>query len=75
MILPDKHIPIEYSLISLGALVLNELKRPQRISTLWEKMRDIPEVGTFQRLVLTLDLLYMLGAIKFEKGLLRRIKS
>ena len=72
MILPNKHVKTKYSILGLGALLLKYMHRPQRVSTLWEKVRVIPEVGTFERFVLALDLLYALGAIELQEGKLRR---
>lgn len=73
MILPNKHVRTKYSLIGLGALILQNLNRPQQVSTLWEKLREFPEVGTFERFILALDFLYTIGAIEFENNQLRRI--
>ena len=75
MIMPNKHISTKYSLLGLGALILQNLQRPQRVSTLWEKLRVFPEVGTFERFVLALDLLYALGAIEFQDNKLWRQSS
>ena len=75
MILPTKHLSTSKSLLGVGAVLLRYLARPVTISTLWSKTKDLPEVVTFKRFVLTLDLLYMLGAIEFHDGLLRRTGS
>ncbi len=75
MILPTKHISIENSLIVVGAQVLNCLRRPQTVSNLWDKVRSLSGIGTFERFSLILDLLYMMGAIIFEDGLIRRQKK
>ena len=72
MILPTKHISLNQSLIGLGALLLKKLDRPRTVSGLWRKVRLIPEVGTFQRFVISLDFLYALGLIQFRNGLLKR---
>lgn len=74
MILPTKHIPTRQSIIGVGALVLQHLDRPRTLSDLWERLREVPEVGTFKRLVLTLDLLYAMGAVTLEDGLLERAR-
>ena len=42
------------------------------VSALWEHCRDIDEIATFERFVQGLDLLYCLGTINFERGLLVR---
>jgi len=72
MILPTKHISLNQSLIGLGALLLKKLDRPRTVSGLWRKVRLVPEVGTFQRFVISLDFLYALGLIQFRNGLLNR---
>ena len=40
MILPDKNIKLEYSLLNCGALVLESLEVPLTISALWEKLKE-----------------------------------
>jgi len=72
MILPTKHIPAKQSLIGVGALVLRHLEREKTLTALWERLHDIEEVGTFERLVLTLDMLYAMGAVEMNDGLLWR---
>jgi hypothetical protein len=72
MILPTKHITSPYSLLSLGALILGGLEEPSTVSRLWDRFRERREVATFQRFVLVLDLLFALGAVELENGLLRR---
>ncbi|MEA5566774.1 ABC-three component system middle component 6 [Anabaena sp. UHCC 0399] len=72
MILPTKHISTSHSLLGVGATILEHLYQPKTVSSLWSAVATIPEVGTFERFVLTLDLLYTIGAIEMEMGLLRR---
>ncbi len=78
MILPTKRITEERSLLGIGARVLQLLDEPRTVSRLWDdfKKRE-PSVGpaarvTYDWFVLALDLLFMLGAIRLEKGRLRR---
>lgn len=47
---------------------------PATVSSLWERVKDSPEVPGFERFVLALDLLYIMGAITLEDGLIRRTK-
>ena len=75
MIAPTKHISIDASLIGVGAAVLRQLSEPRTITALWEACRQIDAVGTFQRFVLTLDLLYLLEAIELSDGLITRTQS
>jgi ABC-three component (ABC-3C) system Middle Component 6 len=72
MILPTKHISPERSLLGLGATVLQELDKPQTITRLWERLRPSANTGSFERFILALDLLYALGTIEIDQGLLRR---
>lgn len=72
MILPTKHISINHSLLGVGALLLEHLEQPRTITALWERTRTDPHIGSFERFILVLDLLYALGAIDLQDGLLRR---
>lgn len=72
MILPTKHIPVQHALIGVGARVLARLHRPLTISALWERVRDEDGVSTFDRFVLALDLLFLLGAVHLTEGLIHR---
>jgi len=74
MILPTKHISASTSLLSVGESVLRKLERPTTPSSLWEAVRIIPEVGTWQRFILTLDLLHIMGVLDFRDGLLMRVE-
>lgn len=40
MILPDKNIKLEYSLLNCGALILDEIREPKTISLLWEQVKQ-----------------------------------
>ena len=72
MILPSKHIPDEQTLIGVGAILLIELQNPQTVTSLWEKVRTNSSVGTFERFVLALDMLYVIGVITLAEGLIKR---
>lgn len=74
MILPTKHIPTRHSFLGVGAMVLHALDRPKTVTALWDHLRVHAEVGTFARLVLAVDLLYAVGAVDLEDGLLRRVQ-
>ena len=71
MILPTKHISTSKSLIGIGSKVLANLRTPRTVSSLWECMRDDPDVGNYQRFILCLDFLYMVGGIELNQGRLR----
>ena len=73
MILPSKHIPETQSFLGVGAVVLQHLEQPETVTSLWNKVRHERVVGTFERFVVALDLLYIIGIVVFSKGLIRRL--
>lgn len=72
MILPTKHISTRNSLLGVGATIIEHLNYPRTVTSLWSDLSKLPEVATFERFVLVLDLLYMIGAIELEEGLLHK---
>jgi hypothetical protein len=72
MILPTKHIPEDQALIGVGATLLRFLGQPTTVSSLWERVRLEPNVGTFERFALASNLLYVVGAIDLRDGLIVR---
>lgn len=66
MIMPNKYIQEDDALIGAGAIVLSLLSSEQTLSDLWDKVKTSAKVSNFERFILTLDLLYLLGLIEFE---------
>lgn len=75
MILPTKHISTRNSLLGVGAIIIEHLNHPRTVTSLWSDLSKLPEIATFERFVLVLDLLYMIGAIELEEGLLYKRHS
>ena len=75
MILPNKHITQKSSLLGIGGIILQYLNRPSTVSNLWDKVHEIPEISTFRRFVMGLDLLYMIGVIEIVDGVIRKKRS
>lgn len=81
MILPTKHIRPERALLTVGADVLACLSKPMTVSKVWDQVREQrgEPVGVapinYDWFVLSLDLLFMLEAVRFENGLLRKAAS
>lgn len=79
MILPTKHISQDRALLTVGARLLAHLAEPKTVSALWEEISR-PAITKeskkpalrYDAYVLTLDLLFFLGAIEFQDGLLSR---
>jgi len=75
MILPSKGIPPRQSLVSVGGEVLRVLTEAKTMSRLWDDFQKRSERGsevTFDWFVLGLDLLFIMGAVEFESGRVRR---
>lgn len=72
MILPNKHISTEFSMLGTGGELLSRMSDEETVSELWDRVREIPSVATFERYAMALTLLYSLGAITWENGLIRR---
>ena len=78
MILPTKHIKPERTLLTIGAEILGRLREPMTVSRVWDELREgrgeMPEPSaiTYDWFVLALDLLFIMKAVDFDRGLLRK---
>lgn len=72
MILPDKNITLEYSLLGCGAWILMNMRPKESLSSLWKKAKEHEGLMNYEKFILTLDYLYIIGAIDFKDGILRR---
>ena len=75
MILPTKHIKIENSLLGIGAELLKRMNQPKTVSTLWDQSKSINGIKSFESFTLVLDFMFIIGAIEFINGFVRRINS
>ena len=73
MIMPKKHITLSESFIGFGAFILEVLTIPMTVDTCWEKLYNsyikkglISKKQSFDNYILTLDLLFALGAINMD---------
>ncbi len=78
MILPTKHIRPERALLTVGADILACLKEPMTVSRAWDEVRRQrgKAVGSapinYDWFILALDLLFIVEAVRFENGVLRK---
>ena len=81
MILPTKHIRPDRALIGVGAEVLGVLEQPMTMSKLWDEIRSRRSADTsnpvvdYRWFVLAIDLLFMIGAVDFKRGLIHKASS
>jgi hypothetical protein len=75
MILPTKGIAPNKALLAVAGEALRALDEAKTVSRLWDDFRrqsdPLGEI-TFDWFVLSLDLLYMIGALEFDRGRLHR---
>lgn len=75
MIMPNKYLREDEALIGFGTVVLKHLSFEQSLSGLWEDVKNFESVGNFERFILVLDMLYLLGLIEFRKNKITRVTA
>lgn len=81
MILPTKHVRPDRALLAVGGDLLVCLREPATVSRLWDDFRlkrgNCGESApiNYDWFVLALDLLFMIGAVELDRGLLRKTAS
>lgn len=68
MILPNKYLTENEALIGVGSILLGKLSTAKTLSNLWEEVKDISNVGNFERFILGLDLLFVLSLIELKNS-------
>lgn len=80
MILPTKHVRTERAIIGIGGELLELLREPMTVSRLWNEVRDRRTVAApaapidYDWFVLSLDFLFLIGAVESRRGLILRAK-
>ena len=73
MILPTKHLKLSNSLLNVSATLLKNIDSPKTVTLLWNETKNMSEIRTFERFILGLDLLFIMGVIDFKDGMIRRV--
>lgn len=68
MIMPNKFLKEEDTLLGASAVIFNNLNQKQSVSELWDKVKEDNSVYNFERFILSLDLLYFLGFVKLDEN-------
>lgn len=81
MILPTKHLQPNRALISVASEVLSLIGRKSTVSSIWDALQarhkkalrygDVP----YDWYILSLDLLFLMGAIEEQDGIIRKVKN
>lgn len=81
MILPTKHLQPSRALISVASEVLELIGRKSTVSSIWDalqvKHREALRFGEvpYDWYILSLDLLFLMGTIEEQDGIIKRINS
>lgn len=74
MILPKKQLSISESFFGFGGFLLQKLDTPVTVDELWEYYKDsysnkkYPVKFSFDQFIMTLDYLFIIGAIRKDEG-------
>jgi hypothetical protein len=78
MILPTKHLRPDRALLAVGADVLRCLNEPMTVSRLWDEIRNarsnraVSAPINYDWFILSLDLLFIVKAVQFNRGLVQK---
>ena len=75
IILPDKTIRVGFSVVGVGAILLQNIDSVETVSSLWSKVKIYEEIGTFEKFIAALVLLYSSGAILYNNGVIEKNKK
>lgn len=75
MIMPSKYIQEDEALLGVGAALIPIIEKLDDFSELWDEAKKVASVGNFERFVLALDLLYLMGLIESKNGRIVRAAS
>ena len=69
-IMPNKYVPFDFSLLGVAAILVEELRPNDTVSTLWNRVCGDSRVRSFDRFADGLTVLYSAGAINLRSGVL-----
>ncbi len=76
MLLPDKYIPIRDTLPFAAKEIYRRMRFECPPYVLWDKVKDLESVATYERFVYALDFLYAIGLVEIgDTGFIRRTQA
>lgn len=70
MLLPDKYVGVDKSLLGQAGRILAHRAPGQTVSSLWSEVSSSSRGWTFDRFALALSLLFGLGTVNIDRGIL-----
>jgi hypothetical protein len=74
-VLPTKYVPIDSSILGVASILLGDLGSNDTVSTLWDRVRTMPQVRTFDRYAEALTLLFAARIVDLRRGILVQIRE
>jgi hypothetical protein len=74
-VLPTKYVPIDSSILGVASILLGDLGSNDTVSTLWDRVRTMPQIRTFDRYAEALTLLFAARIVDLRLGILVHIRE
>lgn len=74
MILPTKYLREDEALIGVSATLLPLVEKADNLTELWESAKKIDAIGNYERFILALDFLYLLGLVDLHNNGISRVQ-
>jgi len=68
MLMPNKYLSEEETLLGAGVTIIEKLSFKKSLSKLWDEIKDDIRMYNFERFILTLDMLFILGLIELDEN-------
>ena len=75
MIMPSKYLREDEDIVGVGGILLHCIESRRNLSSLWEDVKTNHTVATFERFILALDFLFLLGLIEIKGNEIMRVGS
>lgn len=75
MILPTKYLREDEALIGVSAILLPLVEKAGNLTELWESAKRIEAIGNYERFILALDFLYLLGLVDLHNNEILRVQA
>lgn len=70
--LPSKYVSVDYSIIGLTAILIENVQPNDTVSSLWDRVSTDKRIRTFQRFADAATLAFAGGLLKLDNGILQR---
>jgi hypothetical protein len=70
--LPNKYVPLDFSMIGISSILLESITSNETVSSLWEKVSTDQRIRTFDRFADGLSLLFAANLVDLRAGVIAR---